>query len=108
MLSTLTDAYQALGSLPNGPPVVLRGQEDPGGDEVIVLDRVAETAVRMSGGSASSNLIQVSCYAKTPERVLQLTQQVRATLEAAGLFWLQSRPAPSNPGEFGESSDFER
>ncbi len=105
LLSTLVQARAALLTVPDRPPVLMRGDADPGGGEVIILDRVADTARPAYGGTPSSKLIQVSCYAPTVVRALTLTITTRAAMTAAGFRWLQSRPAP-DPAAIGEVSDY--
>ncbi|BDP42924.1 hypothetical protein DAETH_28930 [Deinococcus aetherius] len=103
LLDALADALAALQAIPNAPPVLLRGvNEDPGGDEVIVLDRVASTGLQMQGGSATTNRIQVTCYAAGVERALDLTAQARAALGAQRFTFIQSRPAPDGVGELAD------
>ena len=107
LLDTLDDARTALLGIPNAPPVLIRGDPDPGGDEVIVLDWVSDTARPAYGGSPTAKLVQVGCYAATLARALDLAQQARTALTAAGLRFSQSRPAP-DPDAVGVLADYRR
>lgn len=102
LLDTLASARSALLNIPNGPPVVLRGSPDPEGEEVIVLDRVSDTSLPSYGRRATRKLIQVSCYAGTLARALELTSQARTALDRVGLRFVQSRPAPDGVGEISD------
>lgn len=107
LLDTLISARAALLSIPDHPPVLMRGDADPGAGEVVILDRIADTARRHYGGMTTSKLIQVSCYAPTVARALTLSNTARAALTGAGFRFLQSRPAP-DPDATGEVSDYAR
>ncbi|WP_235910564.1 hypothetical protein [Deinococcus kurensis] len=103
MLATLALARSVLTALPGFPPVVVRGQEaDPGGEEGVVIDRVADTGVGMYGRAASTKRMQVTVFAQTAERALNLTSEVRAALAEAGFTYLGSRPALDGAGELSE------
>ncbi|MGM9319794.1 hypothetical protein [Deinococcus aquaticus] len=102
MLDTLALARDILLALPGVPPVLMRGQPDPGGDQVIVLDRVADTGAGGYGRAATTKLIQVTCYAPSVQRALELTAQTRSALAGAGFSFVASRPAPDGSGELSE------
>lgn len=107
MLDTLALARQALQAIPDFPAVALRGGPLSSADELVVLDRVVATAVSSYGGTAERNQVQVSCYAATLERTLELNDMAKAALQAVGFRYKQSRPLPDEQG-YGEASDFER
>lgn len=107
MLETLRLAREALESIPDFPPVAFRGGPLSNADEIVVLDRVAATAVSSYGGTSDRNQVQVSCYASSLLRTLELNDLVKAALQAAGFRYKQSRPLPDEQG-YGEASDFER
>lgn len=103
MFTTLALARSTLTALPDFPPVVVRGQEaDPGSTEGVVIDRVADTGVGMYGRAASTKRVQITVFAETTERALNLTSEVRAALAEAGFSYLGSRPAPGGSGELSE------
>ena len=107
LLDVLADARTALMAL--GPPVVLAADQDPPGEqtEVIVLDRVADTPLGTYGLRASTKRIQVTCYAATLTRALDLTTQAADALRPLRLRWIGSRPAP-DPDFIGQISEYTR
>lgn len=105
LLDVLADARTALLDL--GPPVKIAGDPDPGGDEVLVLEAVADTRVPSYRTEASTKRIQVTCYAATLQRTLELTDAARAALASVGLRWIASRPAP-DPEKIGTLSEYRR
>lgn len=82
----------------------MRGDPDPAGEqvEVIVLDRVANTALPSYGRTPTTKRIQVSVYAATTARALELTEDVRTALAQVGQRFIQSRPTPDLVGELSE------
>lgn len=107
LLSTLADARAALLSIGGVPPVLIRGDPDPGGDEVIVLDRISDTGLPQYGRTPTVKRMQVTCYAATLARALDLTQQTRRALAQRGFTFIQSRPA-SDPDAVGELAEYRR
>lgn len=107
LLSTLADARAALLGIPNAPPVLIRGDPDPGGDEVMVLDRISDTGLPQYGSTPTVKRVQVTCYAATLARALDLTRQARRALELRGFTFIQSRPAP-DPDAVGELAEYRR
>ncbi|GGN32265.1 hypothetical protein [Deinococcus daejeonensis] len=108
LLDVLADARTALMAL--GPPVFLAADQDPAGEqpEVIVLDRVSDTRIPTYGlGAISTKRVQVTCYAPTLARALDLTTQAAAALAPLGLRFIQSRPAP-DPDFIGQISEYRR
>lgn len=101
MLDTLALARDTLLARGGLPPAFIRGDDDPGG-EVIVLDRVSDTARAAYGGRATTKFIQVSVYAESLARALELTTTTRIALGHAGFRFLQSRPAPDATGEVSD------
>lgn len=99
----LPAAYAALGAI--GPPVRMDGDPDPGGDEVIVLALVSDTTRPAYGGTPSDTLIQVTCYAATDLRALQLDRLARTALDGIHLTHRQMRRAP-DPDSIGYLSEF--
>ena len=93
----------ALGSI--GPPVRLDADDSPGTPEVIVLALVSDTARPAYGGTPTDTLIQVTCYAQTLLRAIQLDKLVRAALDGVGLTHRQARRAP-DPDSIGMLSEF--
>lgn len=103
-LSTfLPTVYAALGSI--GPPVRLDADDSPGTPEVIVLALVSDTARPAYGGTPTDTLIQVTCYAQTLLRTIQLDKLVRQRLDGVGLTHRQARRAP-DPDSIGMLSEF--
>lgn len=105
LLDVLADARAALLTL--GPPVRMDGDPDPGGDEVIVLAPVSDTALPAYGITPTTKRIQVTCYAATLARALTLTTAAADALRPAGLRFIQSRPAP-DPDHIGQVSEYRR
>lgn len=107
LLDVLADARTALMAL--GPPVALRSDPDPRGTEaeVIVLDRVSDTPLGTYGLQVSAKRIQVTCYAATLTRALDLTTQAADALRPLRLRWIGSRPAP-DPDFIGQISEYTR
>ncbi|MHA0041507.1 hypothetical protein [Deinococcus sp. PEB2-63] len=99
----LPAAYAALGAI--GAPVRMDGDPDPGGDEVIVLALVSDTTRPAYGGTPSDTLIQVTCYAATDLRALQLDRLARTALDGIHLTHRQMRRAP-DPDSIGYLSEF--
>ncbi|WP_143342036.1 hypothetical protein [Deinococcus indicus] len=102
MLDTLALARDTLLALPDVPPVLMRGQPDPGGEEVIVLDRVADTGAPGYRRAATAKLLQITCYAPSVQRALELTALARSALAEVGFGFIGSRPAPDGTGELSE------
>lgn len=107
MLDALADARAALMTL--GPPVHIAGDPDPPGEpELIVLQDVSDTALPTYGLRVSSKRLQVTCWAATKARSLELTELARTALATVGLRHLQSRPAADPDGAVGTLSDYRR
>lgn len=107
MLDTLSDARMALMAI--GPPVYIAGDPDPPGEgELIVLQDVADTALPQYGRRASTKRLQVTCWAATKARSLELTELARDALNGVGLRYLQSRPAADPSGAVGTLSEYRR
>jgi hypothetical protein len=102
LLATLVAARAALLTIPQHPPVLLRGDEDRGGEELIMLDRVSDTAQVQYGSTPTSKRLQVTCYARTIARALELTTEARTAMSSAGFGFVSSRPAPDDTGEISE------
>ncbi|EYB67413.1 hypothetical protein DEIPH_ctg041orf0009 [Deinococcus phoenicis] len=107
LLSALADARAALLGIPNAPPVLLPGDEDPDTPEVIVLDWVSNTGLPQYGGTPTSKRVQVTAYAATLARALELSEQARTAMREAGFGFLASRPAP-DPDAIGVISEHRR
>lgn len=107
LIDVLADARAALMAL--GPPVLLAGDPDPEGEtpEVIVLQPVSDTALPTYGRQASAKRVQVTCYAPTLARALELTTAAADALRPLRLRFIQSRPAP-DPDHIGQVSEFTR
>lgn len=107
LLDVLADARTALMAL--GPPVLLAGDPDLEGEqaEVIILQPISDTALPSYGRRPTTKRVQVTCYAPTLDRALELTEQARSALNAVGLRHIQSRPAP-DPDYVGQLSEFRR
>lgn len=103
LATLLPAAYTAL--LGVGPPVRIDADDSPGTPEVIVLALVSDTSRPAYGGTPTDTLIQVSVYAETTLRALQLDTLARAALAPVGLTHVQMRPAP-DPDSLGYISDF--
>ncbi|MFC4426205.1 hypothetical protein [Deinococcus navajonensis] len=107
LIDVLADARTALATI--GPPVFLASDPDPPGEqvEVIVLDRVSDTSLGTYGLRVSTKRIQVTCYAATLARALELTAAAEEALRPLKLRLIQSRPAP-DPTYIGQLSEFRR
>lgn len=92
-----------------GPPVHLAGDPDPPGEpELIVLQDVSDTALPTYGLRVSTKRLQVTCWAATKQRSLELTELARDALSRAGLRHLQSRPAADPSGAVGTLAEYRR
>lgn len=107
LTDVLADARTALMAL--GPPVFLAGDPDLEGEqaEVIILQPVSDTALPSYGLTPTLKRVQVTCYATTLARALELTDLARSVLGAVGLRFIQSRPAP-DPDYVGQVSEYRR
>ena len=107
LLDALADARTALMAI--GPPVHIAGDPDPPDEqtELIVLQDVSDTALPTYGLRVSTKRLQVTCWAATKSRALELTELARTALAEVGLRYLQSRPAP-DPVAIGHLSEYRR
>lgn len=103
----ITDAFTALDAI--GPPVLIAGDPDPPGRqaEVLILQPVSDTARPTYGLQTSNKRVQVTAYAETLTRALELTEQARTALRSVGLRYIGSRPAP-DPDLNGMLSEYRR
>ncbi len=72
-----------------------------------VIDLIASTGVAGYGTNATTKRVQVTAYAKTRTRTLQLTDMARNALFSAGFRFVQQRPA-LDPDVYGEISEYRR
>lgn len=103
LATLLPAAYNALRTI--GPAVHLERDPNPGTPEVIVLALVSDTSRPAYGGVPTDTLLQVSVYAQTTLRAIQLDTLARTALGSIGLTHRQMRPAP-DPDSLGYISDF--
>lgn len=92
-----------------GPPVYLSREEMPEAlaDEHFVLDLIASTGVAGYGTNATTKRVQVTAYARTRTRTLQMTAEARNALFGAGFRFIQQRPA-LDADVYGEISEYRR
>lgn len=107
LLDALADARTALRTL--GPPVLLAGDPDPPGEqaEVLILQPVSDTALPSYGLRPTLKRVQVTCYAATLARALDLTTAAADALRPLGFRFIASRPAP-DPDAIGQVSEYRR
>jgi hypothetical protein len=103
LATLLPAAFTALNGI--GPPVRIDADDSPGTPEVIVLALVSDTSRPAYGGTPTDTLIQVTCYAETLLRAIQLDKLARTALGSIGLTHRQALRAP-DPDSIGMLSEF--